>query len=214
MAYDATWNNKPVKAPDTLMHYGKYCTRGISRGQIQHSATPRTVLASQYAPCAIFPVVHSHWWYVSSLKKSNGRLICMKISLVPRPSPLHPICRKEKQGEGWVCDQYHPVECGWSTTYCYTIMPGMYYQILKLENYALWLLKMKSTHPNLIVYRPVTEAKLYLCLDVNRLNWGYFYVTWLSPIPVSLRVSLLFGVLNAWSILERTLGNLRFVCHL
>ena len=42
MAYDVT-GKKPVKAPVTLVLYGKYCTRGsgVSRGQMQHLATPR-----------------------------------------------------------------------------------------------------------------------------------------------------------------------------
>ena len=50
-------HNKPVKAPVTLVHYGKYCTWGVSQELIQHSASPRAVhvLAFRHAPRAIFP---------------------------------------------------------------------------------------------------------------------------------------------------------------
>ena len=52
-----------VKAP-VRVHYRKCCTRGMSRGQIQHEPLYSTrlclvlYLPSRHAPRAIFPVVH------------------------------------------------------------------------------------------------------------------------------------------------------------
>ena len=37
--------NAPVR-----VHYGKYCTRGVSRGPIQHEAKPSAVLALETRP--------------------------------------------------------------------------------------------------------------------------------------------------------------------
>ena len=60
-------NNKPVKAPVMLVHYGKYCTWGVSRGPVQHSALPCAVLALSTRPScnisrsALTPVPTNMW---------------------------------------------------------------------------------------------------------------------------------------------------------
>ena len=53
---DNAVNHKQVKA---CTGYARALTREGSRGQIQHSASPRAVFASRPAPSAINPVFHS-----------------------------------------------------------------------------------------------------------------------------------------------------------
>ena len=91
-----------VKA-SVRVHYGKYCTRSVSRGQIQHEPLKGKYstrlclvlyLPSQHAPRAIFPVVHEcnrcfYWFIVLWFPLKHALLCeCMCIShsyLVPIP---------------------------------------------------------------------------------------------------------------------------------
>ena len=50
-----------VQAP-VRVHYQKYCTRSVSRGQIQHEAELSAIFALENTPSAVFPIVHERNW--------------------------------------------------------------------------------------------------------------------------------------------------------
>ena len=47
-----------VKALVILVHYGKHCTRDVSRGQVQHEVKPSAVVAPETCPSTVLTTIY------------------------------------------------------------------------------------------------------------------------------------------------------------